>query len=118
MFLAYFTCYNKMIFTRMLLAYSRQIFTLYIWFFLNLCSTPSKFDIHTWHLPSSSDIRGPTASPSHSHCLFLIINSIFCLTSEVRPFKPCEKNQKNAVYKDHISFGSQILLTNLSGPYQ
>ena len=66
-----------------------KIFTLYIWFFFNLCPTPAKFDIHTWHLPLSSDIGGPTASPSTSHCLFPITNSIFCLTSVVRPFKLC-----------------------------
>ena len=95
-----------------------KVFTLYIWFFFNLCPTPAKFDIHTWHLPLSSDIGGPTASPSTSHCLFLITNSIFCLTSVVRPFKLREKNQKSPVYKDHISFGEQTLQTNLRGPYQ
>ena len=64
-----------------------KVFTLYIWFFFNLCPTPAKFDMHTWHLPLSSDIGGPTTSPSTSHYLFPITNSIFCLTSVVRPFK-------------------------------
>ena len=67
-----------------------KIFTLYIWFFFNLCPTPAKIDIHTWHLPLSSDIGGPIASPATCHCLFLITNSIFCLTSAVRPFNLCD----------------------------
>ena len=84
MFSTYFTCCNKMILHVCFLHILHKVFTLYIWFFFNLCPTPAKFDIHTWHLPLSSDIGGPTASPCTSHCLFPITSSIFCLTSVVR----------------------------------
>ena len=88
-------CFLTMIFgvyfvnkvARMLLACSTQSFySIHLGFF-NLCPTSAKFNIHRWHLPSSCDIGEPTAAPSTSHCLFPITNSIFCLTSIVRPFK-------------------------------
>ena len=51
---------------------------------------PNLIYIHTWHLSSSSDIGGPTASASTSHCLFPITNYLFCLTNVVKSFKLCD----------------------------